>query len=190
MNRIPKVRSGLLTHELDGQVLVYDERGDRVHLLDATTGLVLRLLQDGGWTREGMAIEVSTRLNAPSDVSLVDLAFDQLAHSDLLEQVESGVILSDVTRREALRRLGMTGAAALLIPAISTLTANPAYAQTGGIEGAACTQNSQCASNTCCLTTNSCRRTASTCLANGNVGCTASTQCCSCSCHTNGNCVS
>ena len=71
MESLPRIRAGLLRHELDGQVLVYDPRHDRVHLLDPTTGCVLELLQEGGWTAEGVIAEVGARLNIDADSGLV-----------------------------------------------------------------------------------------------------------------------
>jgi hypothetical protein len=144
MTPLPRVRPGLLHHKLDEQVLVYDSRGDKVHLLDPTTACVLTLLEEGGWTREGVAAELFRRLGIDSSETLVPLAVEELRAADLLEITpEPEMPLADVTRRELLRKIGLTGAAALLIPAIVTFTATPGYAQTsaGGalLPGAVCT---------------------------------------------------
>ena len=52
MNWEVHIRPGLLRHRLDDQVLVYDARENRVHLLDLTTGWVLELLEEGRNTEE------------------------------------------------------------------------------------------------------------------------------------------
>ena len=46
----PSLRSGLLTHRLDGQLMVYDKRDDQIHLLDGTTATVFELLEKGAST--------------------------------------------------------------------------------------------------------------------------------------------
>ena len=185
---LPRVRSGLLKHPLDGQMLVYDKKGDRVHLLDPTSACVLDLLTTGdGWTREGLVHEMGERLGIKADSALLTLALDQLAHSDLLEQETQPAVLTDVTRRDLVKKLAMTGAAALLIPAVATLTASPSYAQSQFGAGGPCSTNANCNTGTCCVTTGRCQSTP--CLPNGNVGCTSGYQCCSCNCSAGGNCT-
>lgn len=130
MNPLPRVRPGLLRHELDGQVLIYDAREDRVHLLDTTTGHVFELLEQGGRTRDGIVSELATRMNTIESESLLQLSLDELRKADLLDDVSATVpALSDITRRELIRKVGLAGAAAFLVPAIATLTATPAQAQ-------------------------------------------------------------
>lgn len=161
MTSLPRIKAGLLRHPLDSQVLVYDPGADKVHLLDPTTAVVLELLEAGGWTREGMAIELKERLGVPPDSAMVSLALHQLRESGLLDEATLPSRLEDVTRRDLVRKLALTGAAALLVPAIATLTATSAYAAgtLGGI-GASCTANGNCASNRCCTATGQCVETA------------------------------
>jgi hypothetical protein len=130
MNPLPRVRAGLLRHQLDGQVLVYDAREDRVHLLDTTTGHVFELLEQGDRSREGIVSELARRMDSPETESLLQLSLDELRKADLLDDAAvSMAALSDITRRDLLRKVGLAGAAAVLIPAIATLTATSAYAQ-------------------------------------------------------------
>lgn len=155
MKPLPRVRTGLLQHKLDEQVLVYDPCGDRVHLLDPTTACVLTLLEEGGWTREGIAAELTRRLGVTPSGSLLPLALEELRAADLFDSsAEAPTPLVDVTRRDLLRKAAMTGAAALLIPAIVTFTATPGYAQASGAGAlglcALCTSTAQCASSRTC----------------------------------------
>ncbi|MEO7685261.1 MAG: hypothetical protein ABIU86_15130 [Gemmatimonadaceae bacterium] len=130
MNLLPRIRAGLLRHQLDGQVLVYDAREDRVHLLDTTTGHVFELLEQGDRSREGIVSELAARMNSAESDSLLQLSLDELRKADLLVDGPTPVEpLSDISRRDLLRKVGFAGAAALLIPAITTLTAKRAYAQ-------------------------------------------------------------
>ena len=186
MTSLPRIRSGLLRHALDKQVLVYDSRDDRVHLLDPTTACVLELLEEGGWTPEGITRELSDRLGVTTDPGLLVLALDQLREADLLDQsVHAAASLSSVNRRDVVRKLAMTGAASLLVPTIATLTATPGYAQGSQLaDGAACGSNpGRCASGRCC--SGFCGNT--TCFGNGiNFPCTSgqpAITCCSCTCH-------
>ncbi len=130
MNSLPRVRPGLLRHELDGQVLIYDAREDRVHLLDTTTGHVFELLQEEGKTRDSIVSELASRMNSIESESLLQLSLDELRKADLLDDAATAVpALSDISRRDLLRKASLAGAAAVLIPAIATLTATSAYAQ-------------------------------------------------------------
>lgn len=150
MNSLPRVRPGLLRHRLDEQVLVYDPRDDKVHLLDPTTACVLDLLEEGGWTAERVAGEVARRLEVDPSEELLALSLDELRKADLLDRSTVSIApVTDVRRREMLRKVGLAGAAALLIPAITTLTATPALAATCLNNGVACTVSGQCCSQKC-----------------------------------------
>jgi len=153
MNTLPRVRPGLLRHHLDEQVLVYDARDDKVHLLDPTTACVLELLEEGKWSADRIIDEVARRVNvAPSD-ALLALSLDELRKADLLDSSTATLPpVTDLRRREMLRKVGLAGAAALLIPAITTLTATPAYAASCILAGNGCFPagpNPACCSGQC-----------------------------------------
>jgi hypothetical protein len=181
---LPRARSGLLKHNVDDQELIYDPRADRVHLLDPTTACVLTLLQEGGWTPEGVVIEMSARLGIPANASLLPLAIEELRAADLLEPSADAIVpLVDVSRRELLKKLGLAGAAALLIPSIVTFTATPGYAQTSGAgslaAGQACsaTPGQQCAPGLYCYPSNPGHCVTQGCISNGGP-CSTSANCC------------
>jgi hypothetical protein len=185
MTSLPHARTGLLKHSVDDQELIYDSRSDRVHLLDPTTACVLTLLQEGGWTREGLVLEVSSRLGVPANAELLPLAIDALRSADLLEPSDDAIVpLVDVNRRELLKKVGLAGAAALLVPSIVTFTATPGYAQTSGAgslaAGQPCsaTPGQQCGPGLYCYPSNPGTCVPQGCTVGGGV-CTASTQCCS-----------
>lgn len=148
---LPRIRSGLLRRTLDNQVLIYDSCDDRVHLLDPTTACVLELLEEGRWTSEGIAAELAVRLRVAANEAFLPLALEELRNADLLEPTDaSPAALVDVPRGELIRKLALTGAAAMLIPAIATLSATRAYAQASpgvGTVGACdpCSSDEQCA---------------------------------------------
>ncbi len=182
MNTLPRIRSGLLTHDLDSQLLVSDSEGNQVHLLDPTSACVMSLLQEGGWTMEGMQAEVTSRLGIPAEAHVVALAIDELRNAGLLEETgapQPQVI--DAGRREVVKKLALAGAAAFLIPAITTLTATKGYAQATGsllLCQGPCTADSQCAGGLTCGATATCgsdlQRTGHACTVNG--------ECCSGAC--------
>lgn len=153
MNSLPRARTGLLRHSLDGQVLVYDSRDDQVHLLDPTTACVMELLEEGGWTEPKIIPEVARRLNITPNADLVMLALDELEKAGLLETGSAAPVNRvDVGRRELLRKVAFTGAAALLVPAVATLTATRGYAQGSMLTpaGGPCLYDGNCISGNCC----------------------------------------
>ena len=179
MNSLPRVRTGLLRHSLDEQVLVYDSRDDQVHLLDPTTACVMELLEEGGWTEPKIIPEVARRLKITPNADIVTLAIDQLGEAGLLDKTWAAPVpLGNVGRRDLVRKLALTGAAALLVPAVATLTATRGYAQASrlGATGAPCTTGGNCVSGNCCGGT--CQ--AGACLPNG-TSCNPSFPCECCS---------
>lgn len=169
MTPLPKARSGLLRHELDDQVLVYDSDNDKVHLLDPVTASVLEQLQAGNSDESSVRDALSRNLGIDAGSDALPLAIDQLHEAGLTLPDSNSRRLGDVTRRQLVGRLVAAGAAAFLIPAIVTMTANSAAGQsiTAGNAGGACLAGNTCNSgNRCC---------AGTCLA----GCAGNGQCCS-----------
>jgi hypothetical protein len=179
--RLPRIRSGLLTHQLDDQFLIYDRRVDRVHLLDPTTASVLVLLQEGGWTAEGIAVEAAERLGTSPAAGFLPLAIEELRVADLLDEASiESVAPIDANRRDMLRKVAMAGATAMLVPVITTLTATNGYSQGTGTAAtcSACTQSSQCQGGLTCGTSGAC---GSNLFAAGTT-CSASSECCSNNC--------
>jgi len=186
MTSLPRIRPGLLRHSLEQQVLVYDPRAQQVHLLDPTTGFVLELLEKGGYDSERIALELAERTGLENYASLLPLAVEELRRAHLLDETVISIApLPEVSRREAVRSLALTGAAAVLLPGIATLIPTRTYAQgtaaAGGV-GTACNSDSQCASGNCCgEPTGVCAST--TCPQPPGEVCTAGNQCLS------GNCI-
>jgi hypothetical protein len=149
---LPQARPGLLRHRLDDQVLVYEPSNDTVHLLEPGTGCVLELLQEGGWTGEGIIAELERRLNLAVDESYVVAATGDLRTAGLLE-TETTEQPIDFGRREFVRKSVVAGASAMLGAAIVSLTPTTGDAQTnlcagqpnpGLPPGSPCSSDSQC----------------------------------------------
>jgi len=162
MNNLPRVRSGLLRHALDNQVLVYDSRDGHVHLLDPATACVMQLLEEGVTTADEIISQIAIRLDVSRNAEFLPLALDELRKAGLLDlsAVTAPAPLVEVNRRDMIRRLALTGAAAMLVPAVATLTATPGYAQGSGCDraqnktpnGGECSGNGNCCSNNCFIT--------------------------------------
>jgi hypothetical protein len=110
---------GLLTEELDGEVLVYDLSGDTALHLNQTAALVWRSC-DGRRTVADLTTLVSEELGEPADEDVVLMALDNLADHGLLssgyeERDGAEVALS---RRRFFRRVGVAGGAAFSAPVV------------------------------------------------------------------------
>ena len=164
----PKARTdGLVVEELDDEVLVYDMDRDRAHCLNSTAALVWKLC-DGRKNASEIARELHRTIqkpdvrssqrgiNAPSvqaTEELVWLALDQLSRDRLLEkETFAASSVSLISRREAIRRVGI--GAAIAIPVVASITA-PTAVQAGSCKasGANCGTGSQCCSGICSANT-------------------------------------
>ena len=121
----------LIVKELEGDVAVYDEREHRAHELNATAAAVWRRC-DGETPLAEIAEEIAAESELPADEEIVRMALDQLSRAGLLEQ--AGQRFEALTsRRQVIKRLGLAGAAALMLPAVTTVVApTRAMAQSGG----------------------------------------------------------
>ena len=142
---LPQARKGgLLVHELDAETLVYDLKRHRAHSLNRSAALVWRHC-DGRTTLDGMAELLQRQLSLPRDERIVHLALDRLAKAHLLS--EPPIRTADPaaqSRRALLRRLGLTGGLALLLPVITSIgVPTPAYAASS-CAGRPCGEGSDC----------------------------------------------
>jgi hypothetical protein len=151
----PKALSeNLIVEELDGETLVYDVERNRAHCLNSTAGQVWKLC-NGRRTLNEIARQLHRGTSKPdaerikATEELVWLALDQLNRDHLLIKetfARSGV--PSISRREAMRRVGI--GAAIAIPIVASITA-PTAVQAGSCKpsGANCGTGSQCCSGIC-----------------------------------------
>ncbi len=145
MITLGRARSDIRCHQLDDQLMVYDPVHDAVHLLDPTTASVLRLLQEGGRTIDEITVEVARENNYVPSEGLLILAIDELRHAGLLDEPEGSreqLKGAGVFRRAMLKKVVAAGAAALIVPAIVTLSPSDAYGQS----------SQQCVAHDACCT--------------------------------------
>ena len=141
-------RDGLVVQELSDELLVYDRDRNKAHCLNRTAALVWNHC-DGNRSVTEIARVISREAKVPVDEDLVWLGVEQLSEIHLLRghgmatRYENGV-----SRREVMRRIGLT--AAIALPAVTSIIA-PTAAQAANCiaSGQSCTASAQCCSGLC-----------------------------------------
>jgi Coenzyme PQQ synthesis protein D (PqqD)/UPF0506 len=145
--QFPRARADCLSREFGKEVLVYDRQRDEGHCLNSTAAATWKLC-DGNNSPSQITRMLSQQLSARVDESVVLLALDQLANAHLL--VEPKVPVKHLSRRVAIRRIGI--AAAIALPLVTSIVApTPAQAASCLHNLQPCTMNGQCCSNLCAL---------------------------------------
>jgi len=140
---------GLVVQNLDGETLVYDEQTHKALCLNETASLIWSAC-DGRTDVAGLKRKLERLNDAPVATEVVWLGLDQLTKQGLLKEVVArpAGMSSGVSRRVALRTLGIT--AAIAIPTVTAIIApTAAQAATGGGPGTPCSSNGNCTSNMC-----------------------------------------
>jgi len=141
-------RDGLVVQELSDELLVYDRDRNKAHCLNRTAALVWNHC-DGNRSVTEIARVISREAKVPVDEDLVWLGVEQLSEIHLLRghgmatQYENGV-----SRREVMRRIGLT--AAIALPVVTSIIA-PTATQAANCRtaGQSCTASAQCCSGVC-----------------------------------------
>lgn len=131
---IPAARQAdLIIQEVPEETLVYDLKNHKAHCLNRTAALVWKHC-DGKQTASEVARKVEKELGAPVSTEVVWLAVHQLEKKKLLQEpVERFYGASRVSRREVVRRLGITAAVAL--PLVTSILAPQAVQAASGCVG-------------------------------------------------------
>ncbi len=116
-------RDGLLSRELQGEVVVYDLERHEAHCLNPAAAIVFRH-SDGQTSVADIAGRLHTELELPPDERLVWLALERLDEAGLLERPPDPTGWS---RRETVRRM-VLGLSVLLPAVTSILVPTPAEA--------------------------------------------------------------
>ena len=132
-------REQLVVQELNGEILIYDLKIDKVHSLNETAATVWQFC-DGMKSIEEISCLMTQKFKKPISEGLVVLALDHLNRENLLLGYAS--TFSSLSRREAIKKIGLGATVAL--PLVSTLIAPTAtMAQSGAAAtcsiGTACT---------------------------------------------------
>jgi hypothetical protein len=128
--------------ELPDEVLVYDLKRDKAHCLNPMAALVWRHC-DGETSVAEMVRLLQAELKTPVDEELVWFALDQLEKSFLLQERQTRPLGDRLSRRELVRRLGLT--AGVTLPLITSILAPTV------VEAASCAHFAMsCATVACC----------------------------------------
>lgn len=123
-DNLPRSRQDLTVKELEGELLVYDEKSKKAFCLNSTSALVWKMC-DGETTTAKMVEGCAQSLGAPIDATFVTFALEQLRKDGLLEPgFEASGGGASVTRAQVVRRIGRVGiAAAVVVPLVSAVMA-------------------------------------------------------------------
>jgi hypothetical protein len=150
--QFPRARVDCLSREFDSDLLIYDPQRNVGHCLNSTAAAAWKLC-DGSNSPSQIARTLSRQLSAPMDKSVVLLALDQLADAHLV--VEPVVLAKRLSRRVAVRRIGI--AAAIALPLITSIVApTSANAASCFPNGHPCVSAAQCCSGLCGLFSHIC----------------------------------
>ena len=147
----PKARAeGVVVRELAEEVLVYDLDTHKAVCLNSTAAAVWRLC-DGRRTAADIRRALEKSASGPVPEEFIWLALEQLGRDRLLDaRVPRPAQLAGITRRELIRRVGLT--AAIAVPFIASIVApTPADAASCLPQGAACQESAQCCSGLNCI---------------------------------------
>lgn len=129
--KYPVVRkNNLVVQEVDGEVLVYDLRENKVFCLNQTSALVWQHC-DGEKSVPQIRELINNKLGSSATDDLVWLALDQLAKENLIENEEAlPEHLTGISRRDVIRKVGLGTMVAL--PLVSSIVAPRAAAAQSG----------------------------------------------------------
>ena len=113
-------REDLVVQEVDDETLVYDLRTHKARCLNPTSSMVWKLA-DGSRSPREIARHLSSKFKGEVPVEFVVLALEQLKREELLAGSEDTDFLSGMSRREALKKVGV--ATAFALPLISVIIA-------------------------------------------------------------------
>jgi hypothetical protein len=128
--------NGLLSEQVEDELIVYDPDRDRGHCLNRTAALVWRHA-DGEHTVAELAAILREELDPVADENLVWHALDRLNAAHLLvEPRPRSTEEVRASRREFVRKVGVVGVVSLLLPMVTSVAAPaPAQAQSCGSSG-------------------------------------------------------
>ncbi len=148
MKALPLARkASLIVKEVDDETLVYDLETDKAHCLNRTAARVWKSC-NGHMSIDEIAQQLSADAATPVDENLVWLALDQLEKFKLLDDAPAKpALLSGLTRRQMVSRIGI---AAVALPAIISIVSPTASAQASTQPpGTCCVNPNDCTSGTC-----------------------------------------
>jgi len=141
----------MVIKEVDNEVLIYDLERDKAHCLNPSAAAIWHRC-DGKTTTLALASSLAEETGTRVDEDLIWLGLQDLDRNHLLE---SGVppiemeVAKSMTRREAVRRIGL--GAAIALPIVVSITAPTAVQAAASCEVRCkpCNSGSDCCSGVC-----------------------------------------
>lgn len=147
----PKMRErGLVIQEAADEILVYDLATNKAHCLNHSAAAVWRLC-DGNKSVKDISAHFKSSANDNVSEDFVWLAIDQLAENDLLESATLHRRFNGMSRRKAIKSIGL--ATAMALPVVASLVAPQNALATGSC---ACVVPADCAAQMNCPSTINC----------------------------------
>lgn len=115
-------RDGLLVEALADELLVFDERTQKCHVLNRTAAAVWRRC-DGRAGITELAQVAAGASGLPARDEIARLALDHLNAAGLIEDAPPVGGRSAISRRAVVRRLGLAAGLAALLPAVESMVA-------------------------------------------------------------------
>jgi prepilin-type processing-associated H-X9-DG protein len=128
---LPQARKNrLVVQDVGEELVVYDQERHQAHRLNRAAALVWRHC-DGQTSVADLTALLAGEVQLPDDQHVANLALRQLEKAHLLEErVERADVEARVSRRDVVRKLGLTGGLTLLLPTVASIVApTPAMAQ-------------------------------------------------------------
>ena len=149
---------GLISRQADGELLIYDLERDKAHCLNESAAAIWKAC-DGTQSVKDISEALRAKFGDGFDETVVGLAVADLHRLHLLErplgdadnnQYEFTRPASTLSRREVVRRLGLS--AAVLLPVVISITA-PTPAQAGSClaVNSPCSTTAECCGGLICL---------------------------------------
>jgi hypothetical protein len=145
----------IVTQELGDELLIYDLSSHKAMNLNEPVAYIWNLC-DGKRTISEIKESASRKLNTPLHDEYIFLTLNELNRHNLLVKNDSfdagsGYLIGNLSRREAIRKIGLTTVVALpIITALVAPTAADAQSATSKKAlGATCATDAECASDCC-----------------------------------------
>lgn len=158
-------REGIIRKEVDGELLVYDLERDKAHCLNGSAAAIWNFC-DGRTSIKEIAESLAKEVGATVDERVVWLALADLRRTHLLDEPRATLqgehgnssnkkrtqngdwprVTLGMSRREAVRRIGL--GAAIALPVVISITApTPAHALSCVQAGGGCMTTAECCTN-------------------------------------------
>ena len=115
-------RDQLVVEELGTELMIYDQKRNRAFCLNQKAAFVWQRC-DGQTTVAAIAAKMEQALGEPVDEKVVEFALQSLAQDGLLQPADSLLVVTGMTRRDLIQKVGVRAAVALpLVTALLVAT--------------------------------------------------------------------